>query len=255
MQHLLGGQTLALVVCRQTVCETWQDALVASSLTDDSLVSNKTRERGYALPLYVHNSDGHSTVLFGQRSDRPALKANFSPAIIEMIHDYYGEETDPVAIFAYIYAILYSPAYRNRYAGFLRHDFPRIPFTKDRNTFLKLAELGQQLIDLYLMRSAELDNPISRFCGKGDSSVTKVEYDADRGRVSINPIQYFDGITPDLWSYQIGGYQVLAKWLKDRKGRFLTSANSIHYSCIVAAILKTLSLQLQIDEYVSGLIA
>jgi predicted helicase len=250
MQHLLGGQTLALVVCRQTVSETWQHALVASSLTDDSLVSNKTRERSYALPLYVHSSDGHSTVLFGQQSDRPTLKANFSPAIIEMIHDYYGEETDPAALFAYIYAILYSPAYRNRYASFLRHDFPRIPFTKDRDTFLKLAILGQQLIDLHLMRSPELDNPISRFCGKGDGAVTKVEYDADHGRVNINPTQYFDGVTPDLWSYQIGGYQVLSKWLDYRKDRFLTSADTIHYSRIVTALSGTMALQTEIDKVV-----
>ena len=105
------------------------------------------------------------------------------------------------------------------------------------------------------MRSPELDNPISRFCGNGDGAVTKVEYDADRGRVSINTTQYFDGITPDLWSYQVGGYQVLDRWLKDRKGRFLTSADTIHYSRIVTAFHFTIDLQLQIDEQVSGLFA
>ena len=156
----------------------------------------------------------------------------------------------PEDLFAYVYAVLYSPVYRTRYAEFLKTDFPRIPFTKDRDTFLKLADLGQQLIDLHLMRSPELDNPISRFCGKGDSAVTKVEYDADRGRVSINPTQYFDGVTPDLWSYQIGGYQVLAKWLKDRKGRFLTSADTIHYSRIVTALSGTWALQTEIDKVV-----
>ena len=140
--------------------------------------------------------------------------------------------------------------YAARYAEFLKADFPRIPFTKDRDTFLKLAELGQQLIDLHLMRSTELDNPISRFCGKGDGAVKKVEFDADRGRVSINPTQYFDGVTPDLWTYQIGGYQVLSKWLKDRKGRFLTSADTIHYSRIVTALSGTMALQTEIDKVV-----
>ncbi|RIE07352.1 adenine methyltransferase [Candidatus Cryosericum odellii] len=103
------------------------------------------------------------------------------------------------------------------------------------------------------MRSPELDNPISRFCGKGDSAVTKVEYDADRGRVSINPTQYFDGVTPDLWTYQIGGYQVLAKWLKDRKGRFLTSADTIHYSRVVTVLSKTTDLQCAIDSVVTSI--
>jgi predicted helicase len=161
----------------------------------------------------------------------------------------------PEDLFAYIYAVLYSPAYRTRYAEFLKADFPRIPFTKDRDTFLKLAGLGQQLIDLHLMRSPELDNPISRFCGKGDSAVTKVEYDADRGRVAINPTQYFDSVTPELWTYQIGGYQVLAKWLKDRKGRFLTSADTIHYSRIVTALSQTTILQGSLDGLVQDLFA
>jgi hypothetical protein len=89
---------------------------------------------------------------------------------------------------------------------------------------------------------------MSRFCGKGDSAVTKVEYDADSGRVSINPTQYFDGVTPDLWTYQVGGYQVLAKWLKDRKGRYLTSSDTIHYSRIVTALSDTVKLQEQINR-------
>jgi hypothetical protein len=148
---------------------------------------------------------------------------------------------------AYVYAVLSSPSYRTHYAEFLKADFPRIPFTKDRDIFLKLAELGQQLINLHLMRSPELDNPISRFCGKGDGAVTKVEYDPDRGHVCINPTQYFDSVTPDLWIYQIGGYPVLAKWLKDRKGRFLTSADTIHYSRIVTAISRTIIIQDTID--------
>jgi len=37
-------------------------------------------------------------------------------------------------------------------------------------------------------------------------------------RVYINKTQYFEGIEPDVWEFQIGGYQVLHKWLKDRKG-------------------------------------
>jgi hypothetical protein len=169
--------------------------------------------------------------------------------ILEQLTASHRLSPTPEQVFAYVYAVLYSPAYRTRYAEFLKTDFPRIPFTKDRDTFLKLAELGQQLIDLHLMRSLELDNPISRFCGKGDGAVTKVEYDTDRGRVSINPTQYFDGVILDLWTYQIGGYQVLAKWLKDRKGRFLTSADTIHYSRIVTALSKTIMVQTEIDSY------
>jgi type I restriction-modification system DNA methylase subunit len=269
MRHMVPCN-VGLCAMRQVSLEGgYSHVFVTSSIVDNrTFVSSKG-----IIELFPLYSQGASVSAdedaFTRKTESwPLRHANLNPDVVaavakglgfETIADGHGSLTrgsmGPEDLFAYIYAILYSPAYRLRYVEFLKSDFPRIPFTKDPSTFVKLAALGQQLIDLHLMRSPELDNPISRFCGKGDSSVTKVEYDADRGRVSINPIQYFDGITPDLWSYQIGGYQVLAKWLKDRKGRFLTSANSIHYSCIVAAILKTLSLQLQIDEYVSGLIA
>jgi hypothetical protein len=67
---------------------------------------------------------------------------------------------------------------------------------------------------------------------------------------SINPTQYFDGITPDLWTYQIGGYQVLAKWLKGRKGRYLTSADTIHYFRVVTSLRETIRVQGNIDVVV-----
>jgi hypothetical protein len=103
------------------------------------------------------------------------------------------------------------------------------------------------------MSFPKLDDSISRFCGKGNGAVKKVEYDADRERVSINPTQYFDGVTPDLWSYQIGGYQVLAKWLKDRKDRFLTSADTKHYSQVVTLLGSTTVIQRRIDVAFQGM--
>jgi len=252
LKHMLSPN-LALTTCRQTISTTWQHALVTESLTDDSFISNRSRERTYVFPLYTYGESAedegglHSAA--GSNGQVPSLrKPNFAPGVLDRINTSLGFTPMPEQILAYIYAVLYSPTYRTRYVEFLKTDFPRVPFTKDRDTFFKLADLGQQLIDLHLMRSPELDNPISRFCGKGDSAVIKVEYDADRGRVNINPTQYFDGVTSDLWSYQIGGYQVLVKWLKDRKDRFLTSADTIHYSRIVTALSDTVKLQEQINR-------
>jgi hypothetical protein len=266
MQHLVRGGNVALIAPRQF--KEQSGAFVTSVIAGHKTVS--AYDSNTVFPLYCYDiampvdaSMFHQG--FGSHQSRranldPNVMANVAQGLgLAIISDGHGSLADgtmgPEDLFAYIYAVLYSPAYRERYAEFLKSDFPRIPFTEDRDTFFKLAELGQQLIDLHLMRSPELDNPISRFCGKGDSAVTKVEYDADRGRVTINPTQYFDGVTPDLWTYQVGGYQVLAKWLKDRKGRFLTSADTIHYSRIVTALNCTTALQLQIDEQASGLLA
>jgi len=127
-------------------------------------------------------------------------------------------------------------------------DFPRIPFPHDAGTFTALSDLGQQLIDLHLMRSPELDNPISRFCGHGDSAVGRIAYDADHQRVYINETQYFENVAPDVWSYQVGGYQVLDKWLKSRKHRYLTADETQHYARVVTAIFGTKEVQGQIDQ-------
>jgi predicted helicase len=273
VMHHMVSPNLGLVTTRQLSSATFQHTWITEHPIDGNTISLQTREYNYIFPLYLYPERGDTETGAGsQLFDKTQWPTgdngrvpNLKPAVVEglakdlglqFLPDGRGNPTDgtfgPEDLLAYIYGVLYSPTYRERCADFLKSDFPRIPFTKDRDTFLKLAELGQQLIDLHLMRSPELDNPISRFCGKGDSSVTKVEYDADRGRVNINPTQYFDGVTPELWSYQIGGYQVLAKWLKDRKGRFLTSADTIHYSRIVTALSRTAALQKEIDQQIGS---
>ncbi|MFA4953858.1 MAG: type ISP restriction/modification enzyme [Patescibacteria group bacterium] len=261
MHHMLA-ENLGLCCIRQAaIDETFSHALVCTDLVDNrAFLSSKGVVQ--LCPLYLIDEDYSAGTDTAFALSHPRQRhSNLNPVLVkdvalglgmDIVADGRGDPEHglmgPEDLFAYIYAVLYSPAYRKRYAEFLKSDFPRIPFTKDRDTFLKLAGLGQQLIDLHLMRSPELDNPISRFCGKGDGAVTKVEYDADRGRVSINLTQYFDGITPDLWTYQIGGHQVLAKWLKDRKGRFLTSADTIHYSRIATALTTTVEIQVEIDS-------
>jgi predicted helicase len=250
MRNMLQANVALIVPKRVETKGEWQHCFVANALVDHVAVSLKTIDS--VLPLYVFPGEGDAGLAESLvASDDSRRTPSLNPAVVAGIGSSLGCHVMPEQILAYTYAVLYSPTYRARYAEFLKTDFPRIPFAKDRDTFLRLADLGQQLIDLHLMRSTELDNPISRFCGKGDGAVIKVEYDVDSKRVSINPTQYFDGVTPDLWSYQIGGYQVLAKWLKDRKGRFLTSADTIHYSRIVTALAGTTVVQGQIDAIIA----
>ena len=70
------------------------------------------------------------------------------------------------------------------------------------------------------------------------------------GRVYINKTQYFEGIEPEVWEFQIGGYQVLHKWLKDRKGRKLFFNDFFHYQKIVVALKETMRLMGEIDELI-----
>ncbi|MBN1842635.1 MAG: hypothetical protein JW883_10195 [Deltaproteobacteria bacterium] len=152
----------------------------------------------------------------------------------------------------YIYAVLYADTYREKYTQFLKIDFPRIPFTTDFALFKTLAKLGRRLVDLHLLRSKELDPPVARFQGQGDNRVARTKskgffYEPKEDRVYINKTQYFEPVPLELWEYQIGGYQVLAKWLKDRRDRVLTLDEIKTYCRVVTAIQRTISLQEEID--------
>jgi len=129
----------------------------------------------------------------------------------------------------------------------LRIDFPRVPFTKDYAIFRKISVLGNRLADLHLMKSKELDNPVAKYEGDGDNDkIEKTVYDEQKKRIYINESKYFDHVLPEVWAYCIGGYQVLQKYLKDRKGRLMDDPR--HFCRIIAALTKTQEIQEQLDE-------
>jgi predicted helicase/very-short-patch-repair endonuclease len=151
-------------------------------------------------------------------------------------------------IFKYIYAILYSPAYRKKYAEFLKTDFPRVPFTNNYELFLALSAKGRQLVDLHLLKSDPSANLVAKCEGKGSLKVEKVSYDARQRRIYINPDKWFEKVESEVWDYHIGGYQVANKWLKDRKGRTLSSEEVATYCKTITAISRTVEIQLSLDE-------
>ena len=142
---------------------------------------------------------------------------------------------------------MYSNHYRTKYAEFLKFDFPRVPFTKDKDVFNAMAKLGQQIADLHLLKSPVLNRPVSKFEGSGiNDTIEKPVYKEDEQRVYINAEKYFSNVKPDVWNYHIGGYQVLAKYLKDRKGRQMDDPR--HYCKVVTALEKTIEIQKEIDK-------
>jgi len=193
-------------------------------------------------PLYLYPKG-----LFGQSGGKFERKPNLAPVLRKALKAAHDRDMVPEQILHYIYAVLYSPSYRNKYAEFLRTDFPRIPFARDRDLFTNLAALGRKLIDLHLLKSTDLDKLTCRFQGKGDNRVENQAYNVKEKRVYISKTQYFEGIESDVWEYQIGGYQVLDKWLKDRKTRILSTEDIKHYCRVVTALAKTIEIQQEID--------
>ena len=123
-----------------------------------------------------------------------------------------------------------------------------MPFAKDYELFSTIGKYGSKLVDLHLMKSAGLNNPTVKFQGGGDYGVRKVRYEETGKQVYINDSQYFEGIEREVWEYQIGGYQVLDKWLKDRKGRKLSLDDIKHYCQIATALEETIEIQRDIDN-------
>ncbi len=163
-----------------------------------------------------------------------------------------GESPDwfgPEDVFYYVYAIFHSPTYRERYAEFLKIDFPRLPLTSDLCLFAALVKLGAELVSLHLMKSRKLAELITTFDQEGDDEVARgyPKYTQKGGRVHINKTQYFGEVTQDIWDFHIGGYQVLQKWLKDRRGRKLSLDEREHYQKIVVALSETIRIMSKID--------
>ncbi len=238
MRHMIN-ENLGLITPKQ--CKEEPGAFVAKNISAHKTFSSY--DINYLFPLFLY-PDMDKQDLFALDKKRP----NISPKLISTFLEVYNEKTTPEEIFYYIYGILYSNIYRTKYAEFLKIDFPRIPFPRNYKSFSKLAEYGQRLVELHLFKSAELDPPIAKFQGKDGDLVEKLRYDDKEKRVYINTSQYFEGIEREIWEYQIGGYQVCDKWLKDRRKRLLSLDDIKHYCKIVTAIQKTIEIQKDIDR-------
>jgi predicted helicase len=161
----------------------------------------------------------------------------------------------PIDILDYIYAVLHSPTYREKYKEFLKIDFPKIPYPKDLSTFEKLTNLGSQIREIHLLESATVENYITEFNIDGDCVVTKPSFvkvqnfdKAETGNVFINETQHFENVPEVAWNFYIGGYQPAQKWLKDRKGRKLEFDDILHYQKIIVALTETDRIMREIDK-------
>jgi predicted helicase len=257
MRHMMQ-ENLSLSFMRQvSLEENYSHVLISQHIVDNrTFLSSKGITQ--QAPLYLY-PDPDQKDLFSELEESKERKPNISKKIFSALSETYKTKPSPEDIFYYIYAVFYSNIYRTKYAQFLKTDFPRVPFTKDKHLFKKLAEYGKRLADLHLMQSSELDSPIAKFqgtpacaeqgaAGRGNKQVDKIKYDKEGERVYINKDQYFEGIPENIWQYQIGGYQVCNKWLKDRKGKVLSLDDIKHYCKVATAIKHTINIQKSIDE-------
>lgn len=263
--HVAGKDNLCLNTVRQTKNSEWRHAIVSNAPAPAVFVEIK--DGSSVFPLYLYPEFDAATLF-----DASALAAwppdpahgnrvpNLSPEFVAALETHLGltfqhpatsnQQPDTFAaedILHYIYAILHSPTYRARYAEFLKIDFPRIPLPSDPALFWRLVALGRDLVAFHLLEHPQVNRFITRYPIAGDSRVEKGFPKFAAGRVLINPTQYFEGVPEAVWEFQVGGYQVLDKWLKDRRGRMLTFDDLAHYQKVVVALQETIRLMDTVD--------
>ncbi len=231
MKYMLKDN-LSLLTCKQQSSFDFQHVLVTRILCDICSVSLQTKESTYVFPLYIYSDDGTKVL-------------NLEQEIITEIEKTVGKTT-PEDILDYIYAVLHSPSYRDKYKEFLKIDFPRVPYPKDKDTFNKLVALGNELRSFHLLESPKVNQYITSYQIEGTDAVEKIIY--KNNSVYINSTQYFGNVPDVAWNFYIGGYQPAQKWLKDRRGRTLTNADIEHYQKIIVALTETNRIMIEIDN-------
>lgn len=255
-----NSSNLGLIISKQQSTFDFQHVLVTDIITERCSISLQTKETGYVFPLYLYPEISSQQTIDGNPVRTPNLNMEIVQKIGDSIGLYFEAEEPaaddvttvetnqfyPINILDYIYAVLHSPSYREKYKEFLKIDFPRVPYPKDIGSFWKLVELGSQIRKIHLLESPVVDKYITQYPVDGDNLVGKIKYDA--GKVFINDTQYFDNVPEVAWNFYIGGYQPAQKWLKDRKERTLEFDDILHYQKIIVALKETDRLMKEIDK-------
>lgn len=287
MQHFLKGENFGLTITRRIEGErNFADVFLFKQVMQ--LHSLSIKEVNNICPLYLYPEPSAQQTIEPVTARTPNLNPEIVKQIAEKVdlgfvpekevegnvcfisspevRDDYKTTFAPIDVLDYIYAVLHSPTYREKYKEFLKIDFPRVPYPKDADTFWKLVKLGGEIRQIHLLESPTVENYITQYPVDGNNVVDKIRFETydytneipDEngiinypdylGAVYINENQYFADVPSSAWNFYIGGYQPAQKWLKDRKGRKLEFDDILHYQKIIVALSETDRIMKAIDK-------
>ncbi len=260
LKHMFSSN-LAILASRIQASGDFNAAFVSTDLVE--MKTAESSRSSTVFPLFLDNEqDSVPRKMF-----EVSKSVNFSNKFIKLFSQYLGNGAEglyqlpkgitPENVLAYIYSVLYSPKYREKYNTFLKVGFPRIPLISNYELFSSLELLGSKLINLHLMKSSKLENFLTTIEGDMHVEIKNISYKDQKVFVDKERNNYFKGVPEGVWEFRIGGYQVCHKWLKDRKakggkkpvpGRVLTSDDIVKYQKIIVSISETIRLQGEIDK-------
>jgi hypothetical protein len=258
MHHMLQEANLGLCCLRQARRGQIDGFFAVQDLVCKDVVSPFDIGTVFPLYLYPNGRLPEGDLFAHDNGRRPNLSAEFIKDLCaklqgKFVPDGLGRpsrrEFGPEFIFQYAYAVFHSPTYRERYAEFLRADFPRLPLTSNFELFRTLGGLGAELVGLHALGKGE-PKGIS-FPVRDGNVIEEVRYQSPQGkepgRVWINKVQHVEGVPESAWAFPIGGYLPAQRWLKDRIGRTLGFTEQEEYMRIIWALLQTQRLMGEID--------
>ncbi len=249
-KNMLNAENISICLLRSLVDSTiFSSIFISKHLVDKNLYGFQT----YFFPLYLYLEKNNDLFEQTQQARTPNLNMEIVGQIADKLGLQFTPEKEnidnafaPIDLLDYIYAVLHSPSYREKYKEFLKIDFPRVPYPEDQEQFWKLVELGSKLRQLHLLEDIQPQKGLAGFPISGSNEVEKPNFDS--GKLWVNDVQYFENVPESVWNFYIGGYQPAQKWLKDRKSRILSFDDIEHYQKMIYAMKQTIVLMAEIDK-------
>ena len=182
-----------------------------SVLATDGIYGHDTLEKTQCLPLYRYTPDGQRV-------------SNVTEWGLRQFREHYGDGGITAEdIFAYTYAVLHDPVYREKYAVDLLREFPRLPFYPD---FQAWARMGRELLELHLNFESAEPYPLER-AEAGPPGRPILRADKEHGYITLDARTTLTGVPESAWRYRLGSRSAM-EWVldqyKERKPRDPTIA-------------------------------
>jgi predicted helicase len=194
---------------------------VFGAIATDVIPNYALSDPGQCFPLYYYEPAGADGSLFtdGEVSEGYRRRHAITDVTLARYQDRYGAEVTKESIFYYVYGILHSPIYKQRYAADLKKMIPRIPMVAD---FWGFSYAGRQLAAWHLDYEEVDPWPLEEITtgAAEDDRVEKMRFGksgkaADKTCIVYNSHLTLAGIPEEAYRYEVNGKSAI-EWIIDR---------------------------------------